>query len=205
MINPTNSSIGAYFERLILRECVCGFTVFKPKRPRRRVSKTTKDPITGKGKVTWVIDPAKVVTRVKIPLEHPVMLTNVKKWFYDGKTGEAVIRSNNNEDIRILDPMDVFMFCLSDLNILYGHKIHVGAGNEYLEEGMLFQRAVERASERKKEMMEILGRIEKKKERDEAKKKKETYKEQQNVCSSRKGSIIRVRCSRDTTSDFIHI
>ncbi|MFS8027708.1 hypothetical protein Hanom_Chr16g01501931 [Helianthus anomalus] len=52
MINPTNSSIGADFERLTLRERVRGFTMFKPKRPRRRISKPTKDPITGKGKVT---------------------------------------------------------------------------------------------------------------------------------------------------------
>ncbi|MFS7969350.1 hypothetical protein Hanom_Chr09g00808171 [Helianthus anomalus] len=104
---------------------------------------------------------------MKIPPEHPVMLTNFKKWFYDGKTREAIIRSN---------PMDVFMFCLSDLNILYRHKIQVGAGNEYLEEGMLFQRAVERARERKKEMMEILVQIEKKKERDKTKKKKEVEK-----------------------------
>ncbi|MFS8003933.1 hypothetical protein Hanom_Chr13g01219691 [Helianthus anomalus] len=143
MINPTYSSIRADFERLILRECNRGFTVFKPQHPRRRVLKTTKDPITGKGKVTWVIDPAKAVMRIKIPPELPVMLTNFKKWFYNRKTGEAVIRCNSNEDIRILDPIDVFMFCLSDLNILYSHKTHVGAGNEYKEEGMLFQRVVE--------------------------------------------------------------
>ncbi|MFS7947265.1 hypothetical protein Hanom_Chr06g00546181 [Helianthus anomalus] len=160
MINPTNSSIGVDFERLILREYMRGFTVFKPKSPRRRVSTTTKDPMTGKGKVTWVIDPAKVVTRVKIPPEQPVMLINFKKRFYDGKNSEVVIRSNNNEDIKNFDLMDVFRFCLSDLNILYGHKIHVGAGNEYLEEGMLFQRAVERAKERNKKMREILFRIE---------------------------------------------
>ncbi|KAJ0530079.1 hypothetical protein HanLR1_Chr10g0363021 [Helianthus annuus] len=190
MINPTHSNIGADFERLILRECVRGFTIFKPRRPRRRVSKTTKDPITGKGKVTWVIDPAKVVTKVKIPPEHPVMLTNFKKWFYDGKTGEAVIRSTSNEDIRILDPMDVFMFCLSDLNILYGHTIHVGAGNEYKEEGMLFQRAVERARERKIEMIEILNRTEKMKERDEAKKKKNKDKKQRKSPAQQKGPVI---------------
>ncbi|MFS8008623.1 hypothetical protein Hanom_Chr14g01274951 [Helianthus anomalus] len=96
------------------------------------------------------------------------MLTNFKNWFYDGKTGEAVSRSNNNEDIIIFDPMDVFMFCLFDLNILYGHNIHVGARNEYLEEGMPFQLAVERARERKKAMMEILYRIEEHKELDKA-------------------------------------
>ncbi|MFS7954514.1 hypothetical protein Hanom_Chr07g00631381 [Helianthus anomalus] len=57
------------------------------------------------------------------------------------------------------------MFGLSDLNVLYGNKIHVGAGNENLEEGMLFQRPVERAWERKREMMDILTRITKQKER----------------------------------------
>ncbi|MFS7997513.1 hypothetical protein Hanom_Chr12g01142671 [Helianthus anomalus] len=171
MINMANSRIGADFERLILRECNRGFTVFKPQRPRRRVSKTTKDPIIDKGKVTWVIDPGNVVIRVKIPLEIPVTLTNFKKWFYDGKTGEAVIRSNSNEDICILDLMDVFMFCMSDLNVLYGHKIHVSARNEYKEEGMLFQRVVERVRERKIEMMDILTTIEKQKEIEEAKKK----------------------------------
>ncbi|MFS7986670.1 hypothetical protein Hanom_Chr11g01013021 [Helianthus anomalus] len=138
MINPIYNNIGADFERLILRECNRGFTVFKPQRARQRVSKTTKDPITGKGKVMCVINPTKIVKRIKIPSEIPVTLTNFKKWFYNGKTGEAVIRFNSNKDIRILDPMHVFMFCLSDLNVLYGHKIHVGAGNEYKEEGMLF-------------------------------------------------------------------
>ncbi|MFS7977205.1 hypothetical protein Hanom_Chr10g00901361 [Helianthus anomalus] len=83
MINPTNSNIGGDFERLILRECNHLLTVFKPQRPRRRVSKTAKDPITDKGKVTWVINPANVVTRVKIHPEIPVTLTNFKKWFYD--------------------------------------------------------------------------------------------------------------------------
>ncbi|MFS7935954.1 hypothetical protein Hanom_Chr05g00409671 [Helianthus anomalus] len=99
MINSTNSSIGADFDRLNLRECLRGFTVFKPRRPRRRVSKTTKDPMIGKGKVTLVIDPAKVVPRVKIPPKQPVMLTNFKKWFYDDTNGEAIIRLNNIEDI----------------------------------------------------------------------------------------------------------
>ncbi|MFS7913272.1 hypothetical protein Hanom_Chr02g00139921 [Helianthus anomalus] len=81
LIDPTNNSFGADFERIILRECVRDFTVFKPIRPRRKVSKNIKDPMTGKGKVAWVIDPTKVVTRVKIPPEQLVMLTNFKKWF----------------------------------------------------------------------------------------------------------------------------
>ncbi|MFS7977430.1 hypothetical protein Hanom_Chr10g00903871 [Helianthus anomalus] len=89
-------------------------------------------------KVTWVIDLAKVVTRIKLPPEVPVSLNNFKKWFYDSQTGEAVISSNSNEDIKILHPMDVFMFGLSDLNVLYANKIHVGAGNVNLEEAMLF-------------------------------------------------------------------
>ncbi|MFS7938696.1 hypothetical protein Hanom_Chr05g00442811 [Helianthus anomalus] len=50
------------------------------------------------------------------------MLTEFKKWFYDGMT---------RTDFIIFDPMDVLMFCLSDFNKLYGLKIHVGAGNEY--------------------------------------------------------------------------
>ncbi|MFS8003839.1 hypothetical protein Hanom_Chr13g01218601 [Helianthus anomalus] len=108
-------------------------------RPRRRVSKTKIDPVTGKGKVTWVINPAKVVTRIKLPEEVPVCLNKFKKWFYDSHTGEAVIRSTENEDIRILDPMDVFMFGLSDLTVLNASRINVGAGNTNLEEAMLFQ------------------------------------------------------------------
>ncbi|MFS8002883.1 hypothetical protein Hanom_Chr13g01207311 [Helianthus anomalus] len=86
MINPTHRSIGVDFEILILRECMRRFTIFKSRHPRRRVSKTTKVPITRKGKVTCVIDLAKVVTKIRIPLEHPVALTNFKKSFYDGKS-----------------------------------------------------------------------------------------------------------------------
>ncbi|MFS8034527.1 hypothetical protein Hanom_Chr17g01582201 [Helianthus anomalus] len=138
MLNPDKSSISADFKRLIVKECNRGFKVFKPQYPRRRVSKMTKGPITGKGKIIGVINLAKVVTKIKLPPKILVSLNNFKKWFYDIKTREAMIRSYTNEDIRILDPMDVFMFGLSDLNVLYGNKIHVSAGNENLEEGMLF-------------------------------------------------------------------
>ncbi|MFS8002882.1 hypothetical protein Hanom_Chr13g01207301 [Helianthus anomalus] len=82
--------------------------------------------------------------------------------------------------------MDVFMFSLSDLNILYGHKIHVRDGNEYKVEGMLFQRAVERVRERKIETIEILSRIEQKKERDEEKKKKSKEKKKQKYPAQQK-------------------
>ncbi|KAJ0827439.1 hypothetical protein HanRHA438_Chr17g0825731 [Helianthus annuus] len=106
LLNHNERGIGRDFERIIAKECNKGFQNHVPQCPRRRVSKTTIDPITGKGKVTWVINPAKVVTRIKIPEDVLVALTNFKKWFYDSQTGEAVIRSNENEDIRILDPMD---------------------------------------------------------------------------------------------------
>ncbi|MFS7890140.1 hypothetical protein Hanom_Chr00s000007g01615271 [Helianthus anomalus] len=140
-----------------------------------RVSKTKKGPITGKRKVTWVINPAKVVTRIKLPDEVLVCLNNFKKWFYDSHTGEAVIRSNENEDIKILDPMDVFMFELSDLTVLNANRIHFGAGNANLEKAMLFQRAVERAWKRKREMLDIIYKIKKRKDAD-AKKKEERKK-----------------------------
>ncbi|MFS8008774.1 hypothetical protein Hanom_Chr14g01276851 [Helianthus anomalus] len=129
ILNPGDRSICGDFEWL---QC-----------PRRRVSKTTIDPVTRKGKVTWVINPAKVVARIKLPDEVAVCLNNFKKWFYDSRTGEAVIRSNENEDIRILDLMDVFMFGFSDLTVLNASRINVGARNVNLEEAILFQRAVE--------------------------------------------------------------
>ncbi|MFS7961916.1 hypothetical protein Hanom_Chr08g00720581 [Helianthus anomalus] len=143
LLNHEERGIGRDFERIIAKECNKGFPNHAPQRPRRRVSKTTINPVTGKGKVTWVINPAKVVTPIKLPEEAPVALTNFKKWFYDSKTDEAVIRSNENEDIRILDPVDVFMFGLSDLTILNANRINVGAGNANLEEAVLFSRAVE--------------------------------------------------------------
>ncbi|MFS7905626.1 hypothetical protein Hanom_Chr01g00049901 [Helianthus anomalus] len=155
MLNPEDRSVGGDFERIIAKECNKGFPNFKPQRPRRRVSKTTKDPITGKG---------------KLPEEVPVCLNKFKKWFYDSHTCEAVIRSTKNEDIRILDPMDVFMFGLSNLTVLNASRINVGAGNANLEEAMLFQRAVERAWKIKREMFIIVDKIEKRKEADEKKK-----------------------------------
>ncbi|MFS7926217.1 hypothetical protein Hanom_Chr04g00294441 [Helianthus anomalus] len=78
MLNPEDRSVGGDFERLIVKECNKGFPNHKPQRPRRRVSKTTKDPVTGKCKVTWVINPAKVVTRIKLPEEVPVCLNKFK-------------------------------------------------------------------------------------------------------------------------------
>ncbi|MFS8022767.1 hypothetical protein Hanom_Chr16g01443341 [Helianthus anomalus] len=145
ILNPHERSIGGDFERLNAKECNKGFPNHRPQRPRRRVSKTTRDPVTGKGKVTWVINPAKIVTRIKLPEEVPVSLNDFKKWFYDSKTGEALIRSNENVDIRILDLMDIFMLGLSDLTVLNASRINVGAGNPNIEEAMLFQRVVERA------------------------------------------------------------
>ncbi|MFS7969361.1 hypothetical protein Hanom_Chr09g00808281 [Helianthus anomalus] len=109
MLNPEDRSVGGDFECIIAKEC---------------------------NKVTWVINPAKVVTRIKLPEEVPVFLNKFKKWFYDSHTGEAVIRLTKNEDIRILDPMDVFKFGLSDLTVLNASRINVGAGNANLEEAV---------------------------------------------------------------------
>ncbi|XP_022024046.1 uncharacterized protein LOC110924335 [Helianthus annuus] len=170
LLNPDERGIGRDFQRLIAKECNKGFPNHSPQRPRRRVSKTTIVPVTGKGKVTWVINPAKVVTRIKLPEEVVVALKDFKKWFYDSKTGEAVIRSNENVDIRILDPMDVFMFGLSDLTVLNASRINVGARNANLEEAMLFQRPVERAWKIKREMLDLVDKIEKRKETEEKKK-----------------------------------
>ncbi|KAJ0604370.1 hypothetical protein HanHA300_Chr02g0049031 [Helianthus annuus] len=176
LLNHGDRGIGRDFERLITKECDKNFPNHAPQRPRRRVSKTTFDPVTGKGKVTWVVNPAKVVTRVKLPEEIPVALKDFKKWFYDSQTGEAVIRSNDNVDIRILDPMDVFQFGLSDLTMLNASRINVGAGNANLEEAALFQRAVERAWKLKRDMLDMVDKIEKRKEKEqkkrEARKKK---------------------------------
>ncbi|MFS8022316.1 hypothetical protein Hanom_Chr16g01438051 [Helianthus anomalus] len=172
MLNPYRNSLWADFGRIISKECNKGFVVFKPQRPRRRVSKSTRDPITGKGKVTWVINPAKVVTRIKLPAEVPVCVNKFKKLFYDSQTGEAVIRSNTNEDIRILDPTDFFMFGLSDLNALNANRINVGAGNANLEEAMLFQRAVERAWKRKREMLDITDKLKRRKKKKQRRKRK---------------------------------
>ncbi|KAJ0886964.1 hypothetical protein HanRHA438_Chr09g0385351 [Helianthus annuus] len=180
LLNPEERGIVRDFEGLIAKECNKGFPNHRPQRPRRRVSKTTIDPVTGKRKVTWVINPAKVVTRIKLPKEIPVALKDFKKWFYDSKTGDAVIRSNENVDIRILDPMDVFMFGLSDLTVLNASRINVGAGNANLEEAMLFQRAVERAWKLKREMLEMVDRIEKRKETEEKRRRRQGRKRSMN-------------------------
>ncbi|KAM0011590.1 hypothetical protein Hdeb2414_s0061g00762861 [Helianthus debilis subsp. tardiflorus] len=188
LLNHEERGIGRDFERIIEKECNKDFPNHTPQRPRRRISKTTFDPVTGKGKVTWVINPAKVVTRVKLPEEIPVALKDFKKWFYDSKTGEAVIRSNDNVDICILDPMDVFKFGLSDLTMLNVSRINVGAGNANLEEAALFQRAVERAWRLKRDMLDVVDRMEKRKEKDqkkrEARKKKKHEKTKEGSSAS---------------------
>ncbi|MFS7929074.1 hypothetical protein Hanom_Chr04g00328291 [Helianthus anomalus] len=170
ILNPGDRSVGGDFERLIAKECNRGFPNQRTQRPRRRVSKTTIDPVTGKGKVTWVINPAKVVTRINLPDKVAICLNNFKKWFYDSHTGEAMIRSNENEDIRILDPMDLFMFGLSDLTMPNASRINDGAGNANLEEARLFQRVVERAWKLKREMLDLVDKIEKRKDAEEKKK-----------------------------------
>ncbi|MFS7902650.1 hypothetical protein Hanom_Chr01g00013711 [Helianthus anomalus] len=49
-LNPQDISIGGDFERLIAKECNKGFPNHMPQRPRRRVSKTTRAPVTVKRK-----------------------------------------------------------------------------------------------------------------------------------------------------------
>ncbi|XP_021995836.1 uncharacterized protein LOC110893021 [Helianthus annuus] len=104
------------------------------------------------------------------------------------RTGEAVIRSNENVDIRILDPMDVFMFGLSDLTILNASRINVGAGNANMEEAALFQRAVERAWNLKRKMLDLVDKIEKRKEKEdkkrEARKKKKHERKKEGTSAS---------------------
>ncbi|KAJ0450404.1 hypothetical protein HanHA300_Chr15g0555931 [Helianthus annuus] len=190
LLNHGDRGIGRDFERLITSECDKNFPNHAPQRPRRRVSKTSFDPVTGKGKVTWVINPAKVVTRVKLPEEIPVALKDFKKWFYDSQTGEAVIRSNDNVDIRILDPMDVFQFGLSDLTMLNASRINVGAGNANLEEAALFQRAVERAWRLKREMLDMVDKIEKRKEKEQKKKEGRRKKKHEKTMEGSSASTV---------------
>lgn len=89
-INYTHDSTGTNLQNLIRRECERGFEVFKPQKPVRSISKKTIDPETKVGRVRLVVKPAKTVNRVAIPVEMPVMMRDLDKWFYDSNTGEAV-------------------------------------------------------------------------------------------------------------------
>ncbi|MFS8022319.1 hypothetical protein Hanom_Chr16g01438091 [Helianthus anomalus] len=68
--------------------------------------------------------------------------------------------------------MDFFMFGLSDLNALNANRINVGAVNANLEEAMLFQRAVERAWKRKREMLDITDKLKRRKKKKKRRKGK---------------------------------
>ncbi|MFS7987245.1 hypothetical protein Hanom_Chr11g01020181 [Helianthus anomalus] len=89
--------------------------------------------------------------------------------------------------------MDVFMFGLSDLTVLNANRINVGAGNANLEEAMLFQRAVERSWKRKRDMFDIIDKIEKRKDanakkKEERKKKKHEKKKEKSSSTTKEST-----------------
>ncbi|MFS7998957.1 hypothetical protein Hanom_Chr12g01160161 [Helianthus anomalus] len=100
--------------------------------------------------------------------------------------------------------MDVFMFGLSDLNVLYANNIHVGAGNANLEEAMLFQRAVERAWERKRKAKRDSRGKEKGRCEELRKKKKADKKKDNSPAKPQEPSSIPFSAKQQPPTSFIY-
>ncbi|MFS8008238.1 hypothetical protein Hanom_Chr14g01270351 [Helianthus anomalus] len=126
LINISNYEGATLFARKLRIERRKGWKdeLYKPQFSMYEQIKYTLDPNTNTTRYKLVYQPVKVMD--KIPLIHMKqnVLGNMKLWFYDLDTHEAVIVFNNDEDnFRMLDPMCMVNMLASDIKRLFQHDI----------------------------------------------------------------------------------
>ncbi|MFS8033815.1 hypothetical protein Hanom_Chr17g01574041 [Helianthus anomalus] len=90
---------------------------------RRRVR--SKDLVTGKCIYKIVYKPTRCLRKIPMKEFDLNVLRGTKRWYVDGKTGEAVITRKNvlAEIVRILDPMWLVNMKIEDLKKMKRHSL----------------------------------------------------------------------------------
>ena len=82
------------------------------------------DPRTNKPWIKLVYPPIRSLTTIPLTQFPQDFLMNLKWWYYDGVTGEAVIEDKEKGKVLyVYDPINLINLSASDLEILHSNKI----------------------------------------------------------------------------------
>jgi hypothetical protein len=139
-INNGNYQMASWFENLVKFESRTKFKHLKPQKPERFRSKSKIHPITKKPLVILKCKAPKVLKKVPLKKMEQNFGKNLKWWYYDNATGEAVIVLKDNRVIRVFDPMWLINLSEEDIRCLYYNQILFNT--EDIEQALQFQRVI---------------------------------------------------------------
>ena len=126
MLYINDESWARYLQKRLRQEFVRGWSIFKPQKPKRIVSKKEFDPVTGRAKVTLIYKPPKTLKKIPLMKLKQDFYKSFVYWYYDGRTHEAVIallEKDKWDMIRIFDPMWLTNLSREDIATLYKSEI----------------------------------------------------------------------------------
>ncbi|MFS7952994.1 hypothetical protein Hanom_Chr07g00613441 [Helianthus anomalus] len=122
--NHTNvACIRGLIPNLVAESCESKWKIFKPAVGR---AVKTRDKFTGKQVLKMVYPPARCLRKIPMRKFDLDKIQGIGDWYYDGKTGEAVItRKKMTEKIlRILDPVWLINLKMEHLKVLHRLSLH---------------------------------------------------------------------------------
>ncbi|KAI3814012.1 hypothetical protein L1987_18751 [Smallanthus sonchifolius] len=125
LLYSESSGLSEWFERQLQYEYRKKWVNFKPQMPTRYIHKEKVHPITKKPLIVLKWKPPTIMK--KIPLRKMIQdfSDQFKWWYYDGRTGEAVIvlcKEGSWETIRVFDPLWLTNLSEQDVTTLYKYQ-----------------------------------------------------------------------------------
>ncbi|KAI3703706.1 hypothetical protein L1987_73900 [Smallanthus sonchifolius] len=122
LLYSESSGLSEWFERQLQYEYRKKWVNFKPQMPARYIHKEKVHPVTKKPLIVLKWKPPTIMK--KIPLRKMIQdfSDQFKWWYYDGRTGEAVIvlcKEGSWETIRVFDPLWLTNLSEQDVTTLY--------------------------------------------------------------------------------------
>jgi hypothetical protein len=122
MLYVDNNDQSGYFSRHLEWEYWNKWQNFKPQWPKRKVTDEV-DPKTGKPKIILKYKKPDCLKKIPLRMMPQDFTPRFDRWFYDNRTGEAVIAlikdGKPTEHIRVYDPMWLVNLSETDIKTLY--------------------------------------------------------------------------------------
>ena len=143
MINNSHDLLAAAIKNNLVTEVRTGkYDYIKPQKLKRIKIPNDIDWITRKPRVRYEYKPVKSLKRIPLRTFGFDIMRNLKYWFLDSDTSEAVFVNNEKKEIlRMLDPLNLVNFSEDDLLIL--QRIRIDYHTDHEIEARQFQRVVD--------------------------------------------------------------
>ena len=117
------------------------FDLLKPSVKKRVPDESRIDHRTGKPWMKMIYKPVKCLKKVPLKQMPQDILRNMKWWFVDGETSEAVMEDQDDKEIlRVYDPLHLVNLSRDDLLKLHANQIL--CHDSWMHEGRKYQKVV---------------------------------------------------------------